>query len=895
MQFQPSVIGSLVLLLRIFMGLLPIILFSNMTLAQGLESQKTEANLLFQLDRFKDASSLPQGVAQSQNSQAELTIKSLLQALDIYRVAKNREVEEAILEVLGQTYQEKGEYAKAIDYFEQALLVTQDLRDRFKEMRVLGFISTTYILLGNSEQKQNYSHAITNYTKAVEYMENILAIVQERQDQRSELDVLTQLALNHIRIGDHIANNSYNYKSNPLARSNYTKAIGLLNQALIIAQKLHDRKNELKILGSLGNIYGDSFIGKNHAKAIEYYEQTLAITQELGDRQSEIRTLWFLAESYGTLGDYPKVINYYQKYLALAHDLKDQRKELEALRSLGGVYDRLKNHQKAIDYYQKLIMLSRQYKNRRYELSALHNLGYFYYSSNNYTKAEDYYRQTLKIERELNEDKSTSTATLGYLLIADSRFAEAETILLEGIEYIEADINDNETDASSLTAVSVNENIYSNLQQSLVAQGKTSAALEISERGRAFALKKLLTKRLAAESAIRRTIAPPQLQQLQHIAKQQNATLVEYSIIKNEANNGAVIGFHEPELYIWVIKPTGEVVFRTVDLKLLWEQQNISLDQLVRNSRKSLGIQGRGSSIVVELLPQADQTKELKKLHQILIKPIADVLPTDPNAHVIFMPQKALFLVPFPALQDANGKYLIEHHTILTAPAIQVLELTQQQWTKVQQTNLQSHVIVGNPTMPKVIAKIGEPPEQLIPLPVAEQEAISIAQLLNTTALIGNQANKVAILPQLSQARIIHLATHGLLDDFQKSGVPGAIALAPSANDDGLLTASEILDLKLNAELVVLSACDTGRGSITGDGVLGLSRSLIAAGVPSVIVSLWSVPDAPTGELMVDFYRNWREKKMDKAQALRQAMLTTMKTHPNPRDWAAFTLIGEAE
>lgn len=119
-------------------------------------------------------------------------------------------------------------------------------------------------------------------------------------------------------------------------------------------------------------------------------------------------------------------------------------------------------------------------------------------------------------------------------------------------------------------------------------------------------------------------------------------------------------------------------------------------------------------------------------------------------------------------------------------------------------------------------------------------------------------------------------------------------ALSPSGNDDGLLTASEILSLKLNAELVVLSACDTGRGKITGDGVIGLSRSLISAGVPSVVVSLWSVPDAPTASLMAEFYQNL-QKQPDKGQALRQAMLTTMKKYPIPRDWAAFTLIGEAE
>jgi CHAT domain-containing protein len=145
---------------------------------------------------------------------------------------------------------------------------------------------------------------------------------------------------------------------------------------------------------------------------------------------------------------------------------------------------------------------------------------------------------------------------------------------------------------------------------------------------------------------------------------------------------------------------------------------------------------------------------------------------------------------------------------------------------------------------------------------------------------------------QMPNAGLIHLATHSLLDDQQ--GLGSAIALAPSGNDDGLLTATELLTMRLQANLVVLSACNTGRGRITGDGVVGLSRVLISAGAPSVLVSLWSVPDAPTAELMTQFYR-YQRQGLDKAQALRQAMLTTKQQQPNPRDWAAFTLIGEAE
>jgi CHAT domain-containing protein len=150
------------------------------------------------------------------------------------------------------------------------------------------------------------------------------------------------------------------------------------------------------------------------------------------------------------------------------------------------------------------------------------------------------------------------------------------------------------------------------------------------------------------------------------------------------------------------------------------------------------------------------------------------------------------------------------------------------------------------------------------------------------------------VLKQIENARYIHLATHGILSDITGSGIPGAIALSPSNSDDGLLTSEEILRLNLTADLVVLSACNTGAGTITSDGILGLSRSLMAAGVPSLIVSLWTVEDTQTFELMQTFYQQLQQTD-DKAQALRQAMLITMKNYPDPKHWAGFIVIGQAE
>jgi CHAT domain-containing protein len=202
--------------------------------------------------------------------------------------------------------------------------------------------------------------------------------------------------------------------------------------------------------------------------------------------------------------------------------------------------------------------------------------------------------------------------------------------------------------------------------------------------------------------------------------------------------------------------------------------------------------------------------------------------------------------------------------------------------------------VVGNPTSPKIPLVPGQPPAQLSPLPGAQQEAIDIAKLLSTQPLIGEAATEAAIVQKLPQARIIHLATHTLPEDFKGKGVPGAIVLAPSSNDDGLLTTSEIMNLRLNAELVVLSGDSTALGRITGDGVIGLSRFFMAAGVPNVIGSLWCVPDKPTAVLMTQFYRQL-QLTGNPASSLRSAMLTTMKENPNPKNWAAFTLIGTAQ
>lgn len=455
--------------------------------------------------------------------------------------------------------------------------------------------------------------------------------------------------------------------------------------------------------------------------------------------------------------------------------------------------------------------------------------------------------------------------------------------------------------------------------QNLIAKSKYEEALELVQQSRSRVLVDLInrpssllsyTPEYFEQLKANPTPPPPQIDQIRKIAKEQQPTLVEYAIIYRDNQSQNATKNSESELFIWVVKPTGEVAFRRVNLF------NSSLANLVYDTRESMGVRGRGLGLVSQV-EKSKQTNRLQQLHQLLIVPIADLLPTDANHNIIFIPTKSLFFVPFTALQDREGKYLIQKHTILTAPSIQVLDLARKRRQKIQQSTNKDVLVVGNPTMPILVSADGKPPEQLSPLPGAEQEARAIASLLNTKPLIGSDATEPVVIARMLKARIIHIATHGLLDPiYQWKKSPGAIALAPLQDNSSIpfnelkfrsiVLNSELLDgffsfynsnipePPLSAELVVLSACDTGKGQLTEDGVVGLSRSFITAGVPSIIVSLWAIPDAPTAFLMTEFYRNWQQTG-DKAQALRQAMLTTMKQHPDPRNWAAFTLIGEAK
>jgi len=192
------------------------------------------------------------------------------------------------------------------------------------------------------------------------------------------------------------------------------------------------------------------------------------------------------------------------------------------------------------------------------------------------------------------------------------------------------------------------------------------------------------------------------------------------------------------------------------------------------------------------------------------------------------------------------------------------------------------------------------------PLPEAETQAKALGELYgpqHSKVLLGPDAREDVIKAEASRYKVLQFATHGVFNDA--SPLYSYILLSKakdSATEDGLLEAWEIMNLNLNADLVVLSACETARGRVgAGEGVIGLSWALFVAGCPSSVVSQWKVESASTTELMLEFHRNLSEGpgrlsgRLSKAEALRRAQLSLLhsKKYSHPFYWAAFVLMGD--
>ncbi len=649
-------------------------------------------------------------------------------------------------------------------------------------------------------------------------------------------------------------------------------------------------------------------------QAITNYNQALSLLEALGDVPGQALAANNLAVAYldgGKLKDFDRVWHQASSLFAQAKDTKGQ-----ALMSYNYGQSKLFRGQAAdaIGDYQNALALMRTAHDTTGINKSLRGLGLAYLLSKQPEKAIDCYKESLTMSEQAANSEGIwdSQLGLGKAYKALGNKDQALDYLQQAVSSAEGERGQLSRDTFKTFNLDLRQDCFYELVDLLLQENKAEEALAVAERGRARAFADLLASRqgsinhplnsgadVSQPQLTVNTVALPQdllkpsqefattstttaealsASELKQLVKDHNAICLEYYLLPNK-------------LVIWAIDQTGAVH--------LLPAQAISAQQLANNVTELYNtIIAQPKTL--EEIKQSGLVRQakLKAMYKLLIAPVEPLLLADQP--VIIVPHGPLFLVPFAALMNNQGKFLVEGRTISVSPAISVLKATSR--LAAGSAKDDKLLAFGNPTS-DAFAGLGS-------LPYAEKEVQTTAELFgnaNATTKLGTQANRKTFVELAPSTPIIHMACHGIINEEHPT--LSGLVLAKDGQDNGFLSVKDILALPpLQARLIVLSACQTGRGKITGDGVIGLSRAFIAAGTPSVIVSHWNVDDVIAEFQMEEFYKSLLSGK-GKAESLRQAQLSTISSmegsmadtssptfiRANPRYWAAFQLIGEAQ
>ena len=350
--------------------------------------------------------------------------------------------------------------------------------------------------------------------------------------------------------------------------------------------------------------------------------------------------------------------------------------------------------------------------------------------------------------------------------------------------------------------------------------------------------------------------------------------------------NTAVLfySYEEDSLHIWLLNEHGIQAYA---------QKKISQEQItaaINNLRASLRVDSlqaprlpheRGVRVTIAAEnPKLPLNRTIPDLTDILLPaPIAYKLST--VKHLIIVPVLGLGTVPYAILQPFNSEsFLIDRMSLSIAPSLFDIEHSIEPW----EPRFDNPLIVGNPYLTASSRWV------VPPLPGAEKEAKAVATALDTKPLIGREATKETVLSRARGSDLLYFATHGIANS--NDPLSGSfLALSAPEFDKGWWTAKEIQRDRLRAaKIAVLSACQTGLGRVHDAGIIGVARAFQIAGVPRVVMSLWSVNDEATNELMQAFVRHLQNNIP--SEALQLSMLEVRKKRPDPSLWASFVLFG---
>jgi len=501
----------------------------------------------------------------------------------------------------------------------------------------------------------------------------------------------------------------------------------------------------------------------------------------------------------------------------------------------------------------------------------------------------------------LKDPRTRDNVDLYWMILFDrGKIADAEGDRKEAIDcyrravdIIEMQRSTINTEASKIGFVGDKQTVYSRLIGALFADGRHAEAFEYVERSKSRALVDLLATKqdfsvkTGDERQVRELLESSKTAEAEVIAQDRTA--------EKSKTRGLVITAKQqlqdrsPELASLVsvtalsvrelqsLIPSDEAL-----IEYYYSDRDLYAFILTREGLKSIRLEGgrlvddiRQFRTLVENPSSGGDLSLEQSLYRRLILPLQGDLN---RRNLVIVPHGALHYLPFNALNDGRD-YLIERYSLRMLPSASVIKYLQ-----AKKVLKQADILAfGNPDL-------GDP---RLDLAYAQQEAQAVARTQpRSRVLLRREATESAFRKYGDGFHYIHFATHGQFDS--EAPLKSALLLARDAENDGRLTVDKLYSMRIDADLVTLSACETGLGKIaSGDDIVGLTRGFLYAGSNSIVASLWKVDDLATSYLMTAFYSDL--KKTDKREALRRAQLDTKKKYPHPYYWASFQLTGNAD
>jgi len=848
------------------------------------------------------------GISYFQLSEPRNALRCFEEALALSQKVGDQRLEPPIETFLGGSFESLGEVSKSHSHFERARVLAGRLGDKPTQGSAITSIGKLYLEAGD-------------FQRALDYFLQALPLFAEFPPRRA-------IGLNNIGA-------AYFSLGEP------ERALDYLQQSLEIMKSGTDRAAEAQTLNNIGYAYYR--MAKNR-EAQDYYNQALAMVQKIGNRFLEAQALDLLGASYSDTGEPQKALDLHQRSLEIQRTAKNVRREMLSYGNLGHVYNLLAQPEKALDQYNQALAISRRINDLNSAANYLEGRARAQQKLGNLAEARKDVEESLSLIETVRARSESQTWRASYLASKEKAYELYVDLLMQlhakdpsarhDAEALQASergrarsllemLNEAPADIEQGVGVELVKrereirqaiNVKAQRQIQLTAQNGSRQEIETFDKE----IRALEDEYQQVQVAIRKAspayaaLTQPQplgLKEIQQLLEP-NTVLLEYSL-------------GDERSYLWAVTQDSLKTFalpKGEEIAKLAQQVYQSLT--ARSTVRSLETRAQREQRIAQADTQFQQSSA--ELARMILEPAATEFGTK---RMVVIADGALQYVPFAALPSpgANRRPLIIDHELVSLPSASSLAI-QRQTLANRQPAPKGVAVIADPVFSatdsrfrfgtstgaatahndtRIIEHIGigsGGPLNVRRLPFTRQEAdriLAVAPGSSNLRAVDFRANRsIATSGELSNYRYVHFATHGYLDTSRAglSAIVLSLVDEQGKPQDGFLRTHDIYNLKLPAELVVLSACETGLGKdVKGEGLEGLTRGFMYAGARRVVVSLWNVNDKATAGLMQHLYVGMLKNKKTPAAALRAAQIEMLKVKQwqSPYYWAAFVMQGE--